>query len=252
MNTVPVAVIIPYLDCRFIGEALGSIASQSMLPSEIVIVEGRQKGEDFISIFAWQMVVPHSLIEMTRVIQEDRPGLGLARNRGIRESKSPWIVPLDADDWLQPDYLEKCYRAAMKPAINPAFQAGPIGIVGPGLRHHGLAPGSMWERLLHKGSAYFQFPDSPVTREKLLDHNCLFNSSMFHREAWKEAGGYDENPRTYEDWDLWLSIVEKGWRIAVIDEPLINYRHHPEQSSKKMKPGDHLEYVEYIQKKHSA
>ena len=91
-----------------------------------------------------------------------------------------------------------------------------------------------------------------MTREKLLDHNCLFGASMFRRDAWEEAGGYDENPETYEDWDLWLSIVEHGWEVAVINGLLINYRHHEEQNSRKMKPGDHERYVRYIREKHAA
>jgi glycosyltransferase involved in cell wall biosynthesis len=45
------------------------------------------------------------------VIHQENKGLPGARNTGIRNSRSPWVVFIDSDDGLDSHYLEFLHRA---------------------------------------------------------------------------------------------------------------------------------------------
>ena len=46
-----------------------------------------------------------------RILNKENGGISSARNLGIRESKTEYVVPLDADDLITPTYLEKLFWA---------------------------------------------------------------------------------------------------------------------------------------------
>lgn len=47
-----------------------------------------------------------------RVIHQENAGPGAARNRGMDEAASPWLVFVDADDTVEPDYLSRLFSVA--------------------------------------------------------------------------------------------------------------------------------------------
>jgi hypothetical protein len=52
-------------------------------------------------------------------------------------------------------------------------------------------------------------------------------TALVRRECFEAAGGFDESMREgYEDWDLWLRFIERGWRAARVREPLFIWRRH--------------------------
>ena len=68
-----------------------------------------------------------------------------------------------------------------------------------------------------------KWEDFDVNKEIYV--NTIVNSSMYRKSDFIAVGGY----KTYmnkglEDWDLWLSFIEKGLKGYLIKEPLFNYR----------------------------
>lgn len=49
-----------------------------------------------------------------RVIHQENMGLGGARNTGISQAAGDWVLPVDSDDWIEPDTLEKALAAGEK------------------------------------------------------------------------------------------------------------------------------------------
>jgi len=49
---------------------------------------------------------------------------------------------------------------------------------------------------------------------------------MFRKRAWEEVGGFDNSVPSYEDWDFWIRIMQKGWLVESVPESLFNYRIH--------------------------
>jgi glycosyltransferase involved in cell wall biosynthesis len=205
-----VAVVIPNRNYgRFLGRSVGSALLQTIRPNEVIVVDGDSTDNSFDVI---QGMDPR--VTWLPCPARDR---GNARNVGIAAASSEFIVPLDADDWIEPTYIERCLKK----------MTDGIGVVAPALR---------WP---HGGVA---LTSPPFTIEHFLTGNLLFCCSMFRRQCWEQVGGYDESPDIYEDWDFWLRIVKAGWRIEPLNEPLFHYCSHAESNSARMGSGDHHRY----------
>src|SRR5688572_12844268 len=53
-------------------------------------------------------------VDIVTVRDEHRLGPGWARNEGLRRVQTTFVVFLDADDWIEPEFVERCL-AAWKP-----------------------------------------------------------------------------------------------------------------------------------------
>jgi len=139
-----------------------------------------------------------------RVIDHNKNlGLPYARNTGIKEAKSPYILFLDSDDLLETTAAEKWYWFMI---TNPdcAFVKGYT--VGFGAQNY------LWVRGFHQGKGFLQ--------ENLVDVTSLVRKNILER-----VGGFDESLRSgYEDWDLWLKCADYGFWGATIPEYLNWYR----------------------------
>ena len=60
----------------------------------------------------------------------------------------------------------------------------------------------------------------------LLWENTVLTAALVRREAVLAVGGYDTQMPVQgdEDWDLWLTLVERGYRGVILPEVLFNYR----------------------------
>jgi glycosyltransferase involved in cell wall biosynthesis len=99
-----ISVVIPVFNASAtLAETLRSVASQSVVPSEIIIVDDG-------SIDGSAMIAAEVLMETGlnySIIRKDKnEGLGSARNEGIRESSSEWVAFLDSDDIWEPDKVK--------------------------------------------------------------------------------------------------------------------------------------------------
>jgi len=147
--------------------------------------------------------------DVFKVIEQRNAGVSEARNNGIKQGDGEFILPLDADDWIDPTYLEKTV---------PKMQNPEVGIVSTDMQYEGL---------LH-----YRIPPKGLTLEIEKNGNELPVCSLIRREAFEQTNGYQTifvdiggsgTAPGYEDWDMWLSILERGWKVAVINEPLFHY-----------------------------
>lgn len=211
-----VAAVIPTLkSARTLPRALESLRKQTVSADEVIVVDGvSYDGTREIALQAG-----------ARFLEREPRGQADARNFGIRQTQADLILPLDADDWIEPRFVELSL---------PHFENPNVGAVATGL---------IWP------DGRVQWPVSPFTLEAFRTGNRMFCCSMFRRRAWEEIGGYDVGP-TYEDWLLWMSMVARGWEIAAEWTPLFHYCPQTNGSSARMAPGAHQWYVEYLLSKY--
>jgi glycosyltransferase involved in cell wall biosynthesis len=194
-----VAVIIPNRNYgRYLADAVHSAVTQTVPADEVIVVDG--ESSDSSHDIAYQTVIGNS--RGFRWLSCPPRGLANARNYGISQTKCDFIIPLDADDWIEPDYIERCL---------PWFDDD-VDVVAPALRWH---------------DGRVSQPDPPFTYERLLERNRMFVCSMFRRTAWELVGGYDELANIHEDWTFWGSLAARGRKMVAIDAPLFHYRTHP-------------------------
>ena len=199
MLTNRVTVVIPFFnDGRYLRETINSVKKQTHKVSEIIVVDDGSYDSESMNI----LDTLKSDAEI-KVFHKNNGGLASARNFGIANAESEFIVPLDADDLLQPSFVECCLAQ---------FDSDPVlSIVATEVKLFGTKNASM------------SFPK--ITKTNMLVMNCLVATAMFRREAWESVNGYNENMTFgYEDWDFWLSCIEIGLKFHRIQQELFFYR----------------------------
>jgi glycosyltransferase involved in cell wall biosynthesis len=112
-----------------------------------------------------------------------------ARNTGFAAAAAPYVLPLDADDLLEPGFLAMTV-AALDAEPAAGFAYGDVREFGAGQPDE-----------LHVTGAY--------DFVALTHRNRHGSASLVRHEAWQAAGGYDAGVG-YEDWDLWLALGHTG------------------------------------------
>jgi hypothetical protein len=117
---------------------------------------------------------------------------------------------LDADDRLEPDYIEVSVQALEQ--------------------HPEVAFASHWLRTF--GAAVDEWRPTSCDLEALLEHNSVNGAALFRRSAWAAVGGFDESlSGGLEDWDFWLRLVHGRHHGLIIPRVLHNYRRRPDSMS---------------------
>jgi glycosyltransferase involved in cell wall biosynthesis len=197
--TPKMSVIIPcFNQGQFVEEAIDSVFAQSDQDFEIVIVNDGSTDE------ATNAVLAGLSRPKTRVLTTANRGLAAARNLAIANSRGRYICALDADDRLHPAFIEK---------TTALLDADPS-----------LAFASTWLETF--GDEQWVWRQDRCDFPALLAECVVLTAAPVRREALEAVGGYDERmvDSGDEDWDLWISLVEKGFRGAIIPEILFYYR----------------------------
>jgi glycosyltransferase involved in cell wall biosynthesis len=202
-----VSVIVPaYNAAEHIGEALESVHAQTASDWEIVVCDDGSSDDT--------AAVASSFGERVRLVQnEHNQGLAAARNAAIERSRGSVLALLDADDVWLPEYLERQLQL-----LDRAAQPQKVGIVSCNafLRdEHGRLPGTYAER--------FGYAER-VDLERLLDISPIFISALIPRAAIEDVGLFATDLRSCEDLDLWIRLVEAGYRAISTRAPLAVYR----------------------------
>lgn len=195
-----VTVVIPCFDQGgFLEDAIRSVFWQTSPDWEIVVVDDGSTDPATVTLLdslSWPRV---------RVLRQANQGLPAARNAGIGVARGEYVIPLDADDQLEPEFIEMMSQA---------------------LDHNpGAAFTHCWARLFGEIDAYWV--PRPFNRFLLLFENSVIGCVLLRRRAWEEVGGYDPTMRSgNEDWELWLRLTAAGWDQVEVRRPLFRYRKH--------------------------
>lgn len=109
-----ISVIIPCYNVEsYIDRCLKSVISQHVgrTALEIICVDDASTDGTWEKLQAWERSFPEQII-LVHCEQNGRQGT--ARNVGLHYSTCDLVAFLDADDWIEPDYLEKMFRIYRK------------------------------------------------------------------------------------------------------------------------------------------
>ena len=211
---VNVSVVIPcFNQAQYLSEAIESVIAQTYAQWEIIIVNDGSSDETSAvaqsSIFRY----PSRAI---RLVEKLNGGPSNARNAGISFARGDFILPLDADDKIHPDFLAKTVALLEKnPDVSIAYTDWFYFGTHQTLRH---AIDYNFEQL--------------CTKENLF--TC---TSLYRKAAWTAAGGYNTNmTKGLEDWDFWISCGKRGFTGKRIPEPLFFYRSKPGSRNHTVQP----------------
>lgn len=196
-----VSVVMPcYNDGLYIAEAIASVEAQTYPAIELIVIDD---GSDDLQTLEALGALDQSKITLLHTNRVRPAG---ARNAGVRASKGTYILPLDADDIMEPEYIER--------AVDAMRADDRLGIV----YCHGDSFGSE--------EATWRSPD--YVPEMELSLNQIFNSALYRRADWERVGGYCESLLNgLEDYDFWLSILALGRTVLQLPEIYFHYRFKP-------------------------
>jgi glycosyltransferase involved in cell wall biosynthesis len=208
-----ISVVIPtYNAAATLPETLESVFGQSFTDFEVIVVDDGSTDATPDILAAYE-----DRIRVLRKVNEGKPAA--ARNLGVRAARGEFVAFLDADDCWTKDKLER--QVAM------LDQQPDVGLV-----YTGDATIDGESRKVSVNPCY---PEARGRIYELLTvHNVMVGSSVVaRRRAIEEAGGFDEDLTSIENWDLWIRIA-RGWAIEYIDEPLTLYRVHSGNRSRNV------------------
>ena len=148
---------------------------------------------------------------------QDRAGIVTALNRGLAEARGALIARIDADDIAHPDRL-RLQAGFLDRAPETGLVASRVEYLGDARKNAGLAHFVDWTNTLTSPEriSLYRFVESPI----------IHPSVMFRRELAGQYGDYRDGPFP-EDYELWLRWMEKGVRMAKLDETLTQWRDRP-------------------------
>lgn len=208
-----ISIIIPcYKNSDTLRRAIESVYSQTRKVDEILVVNDCSPESDEIE--AVLQNYPHVVY-----IKNDRNlGLSASRNIGIYAARSEIITFLDADDELHPQKIEFQLNI-FKPDIAVACL----------LRK--LENSNALTKIKPFGKE-FKTVEIDSIRNIIWRNTITGASIMISRELLLNYGGYDENFRSCEDFDLWLRLLNNGIVVHNIQLPLYLYRFNKHGLSK--------------------
>lgn len=195
-----VSVVIPcHNDGRFLDDAIRSVLRQTMGSFEIIVVDDGSTDTETLEI------LQRHQWPRTRIIHQDNGGLSSARNTGMAAARGRYLVPLDADDMIEPNFMS---------VLSQALESND---------HAGFA--ACRARLF--GDVNAIWVPRPYNPYQLLLSNSIVGCVLMRRSAYEDAGRYDETMRNgNEDWDLWIRMTEKRWEVVEVPDVLFRYRKH--------------------------
>lgn len=105
-----ISVIIPCYNVeKWVGRCLESVVTQDfeLEKIEIICVDDCSTDSTLDVLKEWESKYPENIMI---VPLEDNGRQGRARNIGLDYSTGEWVAFIDADDWVETDYLSKMYR----------------------------------------------------------------------------------------------------------------------------------------------
>jgi glycosyltransferase involved in cell wall biosynthesis len=194
-----VTILIPcFNDGSPLAEAVASARAVSEPDCELVVVNDGSDDPETLRI------LDKLRSDGLRVVERPNGGPAAAYNTGFAAARGRYVLPLDADNRIRPDY----------PAIGAEVldREPRVGAVYGDAELFGRRQGR-WRQ----GEFY---------RGRMLRRNRVDSCAVIRHEAWRNCGGYDEREigSTLEDWDLWLSLIEQGWELRHVPEVLFDYR----------------------------
>jgi len=195
-----ISIIIPcYNHGQYVREAISSVekCTDKHLYEMIIVNDGSTD--------------PFTIEEMERlahdgyqVINQVNQGLGRTRNNGIRAAKGDYILPLDSDNRIRPEYIYESIKILdAHPEI--AMVYGDAEFFGDKSKRHVVGEFNL---------------------QNMMVENQIDACAVYRKSVWEAVGGYDEKMPImgYEDWDMWMNMTFKHYKFHYVPEILFDYR----------------------------
>lgn len=191
-----ITVIIPsYNYAKYLPAAIESIIRQGLKAWKIIVIDDGSTDESVSIAKKYKNV---------EVISKNNEGIILTKNLGIDKSTTTWTIFLDADDVLSDEYLSCTYNTAVNNRVSVVYTD-----------------------MEYIGSKSGTFNAGSYSLGWLAKGNFIHNSALISTTLLKNSGGYKlQMSKGYEDWELYVNLLEIGGKFSYCDNAYLKYRQH--------------------------
>ncbi|MDE1145811.1 MAG: glycosyltransferase family 2 protein [Azospirillaceae bacterium] len=231
------SVVIPLYNRQdYIGEALASLARQTHLPFEVIVVDDASTDDSAARAEAGLLRLAQAGVARTDLLRLPvNGGPSAARNRGLKRAGGTVLAFLDADDrWREDSCSEilRCMHAHTLDLLVLGFETAPDGEYFPDMAALGAEAVPLDGALHHlpRVTATASHPDFFMGRAS----NVAARRSAIGEECFAEGRHVNENI------DFWYRVAKRVVRragapamapVGLLAEPLIRYRILPDSLS---------------------
>jgi glycosyltransferase involved in cell wall biosynthesis len=196
-NPLVSIVVLSHNYARFLPEAIESALAQDYPSLEVLVIDDGST-DDSLAVASRYDV---------NVLTQENQGLARTCNRGAREATGEYFLFLSADDRLEQTYVSELL-AALEREPDASFAYCAARLFGAESRVAPSRPFSAF--LLVRG------------------RNYVNGSALTRRADYLDAGGYPEDlgEGAFDDWDFWLTMLDRGHRGTYVPKPLLHWRRH--------------------------
>ncbi len=174
-----ISIIIPvYNQAEHLDRCLAGIKNQTYNNYEIIIIDDGSIDNIKPVIEKYKQIFN---LKLSYFEQENR-GASAARNRGAKIARGEYLIFCDADIVMEPNMLRAMLDTLKQ---NPAASLCYSSFIW------GKKKFILW----------------PYNAERLKKMPYINTSSLMRKEHFP---GFDENLKRFQDWDLWLTMLERG------------------------------------------
>lgn len=197
---------------RYLKKAIDSILNQTFRDFEFLIIN------DGSSDSSAEILKGYNDPRIKVIDNKKNMGLTRSLNKGLRLARGEYMAREDANDISLPRRLEK--QIAF---LNSKPEYGLVGC---------------WNYMIGtnkkiKDKVLFFTDHNDIVQTLLLANHFVHSSVMFRKECIKKLGGYNEDLKFAQDYDLWLRIAEH-YKVANLKEFLHYWRYEKHGISSKM------------------
>ena len=190
-------IVIPvYNREKIVSATLNCVAAQTYRPLNLILVDNNST-DTSLQVLREFMEANQAPDFRITVLQETTPGACAARNCGLMAAKSEWIMFFDSDDLMTPDYVEQ-YDKAMKADPDADIFAIRLQLDdGKGIRQLAFVPHDIFaNHIIH----------SMLSTQRYIAR----------RKHFIEAGCWNRNTPTWDDWELGIRMLLSRPKIHYI------------------------------------
>ncbi len=198
---VDISIIIPCYNAGVhISEAVESVKSyQGEYKYEIIITN--DGSTDITTINELERLGS----EGCKIINQVNRGPAAARNASIKISGGEFLLLLDSDNTIDPEYISIGIDKLKK---NPG-----VGVIYSDPRFFGEIKET-------------RFKTRKFDKYGLLLENFIDSCTVMRKEVWTDLNGFDEEKDLFglEDWEFWIRVSATNWKFLYVNRQLFNYR----------------------------
>lgn len=195
---IPLTIVIPaYNRADRIERTLASVASQSYRPVHVILVDNNSTDGTAEVMHRWarEVSAPDFRVD---VLTEKERGAANARNAGLREADTPWVMFFDSDDTMDPAHVELAMEAVGR---NPGAD-----IIGWDVVMHGIAPRPERKPFDISDPLYYGVQLGTMATQRY----------MCRTELVRQAGGWNPGMRGWDDIELGVRLLTCRKSVNVV------------------------------------